>query len=696
MKSFKFIVALVLVLSSQLSISQVPFTPGNIVISRVGDGTTGLSNISSPIFLDEYTPSGSLVQSIQMPVAASGANKMLTALNQSDAQVLTLSPDMKFLTIMGYDAAPGTNENQVIQSALYRRTVGIIDAYGNVNTSTALVNVGGYPLCAVTKNGTDLWFTSQPGPIRYSILGLSVYSDMTASSAYRSVVISKGQLFSSVSTGAIAKVGNGTPTSGTQPPSVLPGLTASGAPCQFFFVDLNQFIPGDDVVYVAQFGANALRKYSLVNGTWISNGQIGTSADKYSGIAVSVTGTTTIIYASRNNTEFANTGGGEVIKITDNTGYSTSSSSFSGTPVIVVPSFAGSNKAIRGVSLVPVKCKMPLLRLGVTDPISAQLFITDSLDAGGPYEYAVTTTPGAPTSGFPVSSNIIVDNTLNPGVHYYMHVRRNCGGGVTSEWATVDFTTVWPPCTAPGNFTQSLSNNNVIISWSPTFTAVKYEYTVSSNPTPQSSGQFVTSPTVTLPGLRSTTQYYLHVRSYCGGGDTSGWSTKAFVTNCFAPLPYLIANNRLAGSAEIGWTGEPGDQLFEYAILTSEAPVSSSLQLTSDTSLSVKDLIPGQRYYFSVRQRCSGGSVSEWGRLAFNVSGIHVFPNPSPDLITIHVYGSSITDQPVYIYDATGKILDRVKLVGNTGTLNIGRYSKGVYFIRYGNTDHYTTTLLKQ
>src|SRR5207248_6179313 len=41
----------------------VPFTQGNIVVYRVGDGssTPGLSSNAAPVFLDEYTPTGTLV-----------------------------------------------------------------------------------------------------------------------------------------------------------------------------------------------------------------------------------------------------------------------------------------------------------------------------------------------------------------------------------------------------------------------------------------------------------------------------------------------------------------------------------------------------------------------------------------------------------------------------------------------------------
>src|SRR5436190_14750865 len=55
------------------------FTAGNLVVYRVGDGSASLNANAAAVFLDEYTASGALVQSIAMPTAVSGSNKRLTA-----------------------------------------------------------------------------------------------------------------------------------------------------------------------------------------------------------------------------------------------------------------------------------------------------------------------------------------------------------------------------------------------------------------------------------------------------------------------------------------------------------------------------------------------------------------------------------------------------------------------------------------
>ena len=55
-----------------------PFAAGDIVVDRIGSGSGALSSAAQVTYLDEYTPSGTLVQSIQMPTAASGGQNALT------------------------------------------------------------------------------------------------------------------------------------------------------------------------------------------------------------------------------------------------------------------------------------------------------------------------------------------------------------------------------------------------------------------------------------------------------------------------------------------------------------------------------------------------------------------------------------------------------------------------------------------
>jgi hypothetical protein len=79
-----------------------------------GDGS--LSSSGTPVYLDEYSPSGTLLGSIAMPTApvtppADGANGAPVASGSAGSEgLLTLSPDGTTLSLTGYDAAVGTTK----------------------------------------------------------------------------------------------------------------------------------------------------------------------------------------------------------------------------------------------------------------------------------------------------------------------------------------------------------------------------------------------------------------------------------------------------------------------------------------------------------------------------------------------------------------------------------------------------------
>src|SRR6266481_1579414 len=55
------------------------FTPGDIVVYRIGTLFSSLGTSAAPVFIDEYAPDGTPVQSIPMPTAVSGNQRRLTA-----------------------------------------------------------------------------------------------------------------------------------------------------------------------------------------------------------------------------------------------------------------------------------------------------------------------------------------------------------------------------------------------------------------------------------------------------------------------------------------------------------------------------------------------------------------------------------------------------------------------------------------
>ncbi len=76
------------------------FTSNNLVIYRAGDGTATLSNHGTPAFVDEYTRSGVLIESIPISTNNYACSGVATA-----EGLMTRSTDKQYLVFVGY----GTN-----------------------------------------------------------------------------------------------------------------------------------------------------------------------------------------------------------------------------------------------------------------------------------------------------------------------------------------------------------------------------------------------------------------------------------------------------------------------------------------------------------------------------------------------------------------------------------------------------------
>ncbi len=338
-----------------------PFTAGNVTVYRVGSGTGSLVNTGNEVFIDEYTPAGSLVQSIPLPTTVVGANKRLIASGTSTSEgLLTRSADGQFLIATGYDATTPVTGLTGSAAATVNRVIGRVNAAGAVDTTTALTDAatGNNVRGAASTDGTDFWIAGGAGGIRHTTLGGTTSTQLsTTVTNLRQPGILNGQLLVSTGSGTavrIGTVGSGLPTTSGQTISNLPGIPAtSGSPYAFFFADLDSGAPGFDTLYVADDTAAALTKYSLVGGSWTSNGTVGVDADDYRGLTGTVSGSNVTLFASRKGGSGA-TGGGEIVSLVDASGYN---GAFTGTPTLLAT--AATNTAFRGIALAPVSATPP-------------------------------------------------------------------------------------------------------------------------------------------------------------------------------------------------------------------------------------------------------------------------------------------------------------------------------------------------
>ncbi|MEJ7660106.1 MAG: hypothetical protein WKG07_11045 [Hymenobacter sp.] len=137
-----------------------PFKPGNLVVARVGDGTAAPLGVAAEVFLDEYTPAGTLVQTIALPSSVSGSNRILTASGNATSELgMTRSADGRYLVLTGYSVSPGTAAVSSSQTTDVARVIGLIAADGTIDTSTSTGDAfnGSNIRTAATVDGTSFY-----------------------------------------------------------------------------------------------------------------------------------------------------------------------------------------------------------------------------------------------------------------------------------------------------------------------------------------------------------------------------------------------------------------------------------------------------------------------------------------------------------------------------------------------------------
>ena len=332
---------------------EAQFTPGNLVVERIGTGAGALSSAATAVFLDEYTTSGTLVQTIAMPTTVSGTNRILTESGTATSDGgLELSTNGQYLTVTGYDAALGTAAVVSTASATFNRIVALINAAGTVNTCTRISDAysGNNIRCAATVDGSVFWTSGASSAIRYlpfnNASPYTTTSISTTPATTRQLEIYSNQLYITSASGSnigINSVTGGLATSGPQTVSILPGLS-SGTPgnaYNFIFFDMDPSVSGYDLLYVAD-NTGGLYKFSFDGTNWTARGSANAILTGITGY-INCSGQPVLYVTagtSANNT---------IVSYTDNAAYNANiSGSFSATIVA-----AGANKVFRGLKFTP-------------------------------------------------------------------------------------------------------------------------------------------------------------------------------------------------------------------------------------------------------------------------------------------------------------------------------------------------------
>jgi hypothetical protein len=109
------------------------FTPGNIVVERLGDGTQALANTGDTIFFDEYTTTGGAGQTPvnSLQISNNGASALIDNGTASTGGAITLSPDGELLCFPGYATnEPFSESLSTTTTTAVPRGVGTLNANG--------------------------------------------------------------------------------------------------------------------------------------------------------------------------------------------------------------------------------------------------------------------------------------------------------------------------------------------------------------------------------------------------------------------------------------------------------------------------------------------------------------------------------------------------------------------------------------
>jgi hypothetical protein len=352
--------------------AQVPFSAGNIVVLRLGDGTSALTKNGNALFLDEYNPTTKVkVQSIALPAAAASGsvNPIILSGTAGSEGALSRSADGQYLALAGYStAAGGSTALATSTGTTIPRVVGIVKYDGTINTSKTFTNFasGSNPRGAYTSDGNSIWMTGGVKGIQYSKLSTSdsaiticnKTSTGSTLSNFRAITVSDGQLFASTGSGSavrVGSVGTGLPTDTGKIITTVPGLpvAAPSSPYAFWAGKTVSISPISNVLYITDdnvsSGSGGIKKYALnvLTSSWDSVGIIDAGI-VYRSVTGIVTGTTVTLYAVRNSDS--------LVSIIDNAAFNAAPSSSTYTSIIAA---MPTGTLFRGVALAPVYNPLP-------------------------------------------------------------------------------------------------------------------------------------------------------------------------------------------------------------------------------------------------------------------------------------------------------------------------------------------------
>ncbi|MEN9969600.1 MAG: hypothetical protein RIR94_1805 [Bacteroidota bacterium] len=273
------------------------FSPGNLIVNRIGDGVNPLGSIAFPLRLQEFIPNGTLVQTLEQQF--DNAN-LLTETGELNVSTGYLNSVDNLVGIPGFAAAPGTNDLAQTQP----KVTNILSTGAAVSTRVV------FPTSGATLPFIDGYLTSLiplpnncfyaagigsagSGGIWY-FDGVNFIQLTAAFAAIRTLEVFNEELYFSTAEipAGIYQVGSGLPTASGQAVSLV---LETPSPRGFSLSPdgLSAYVADDQPINGQNGGG--IQKWTQQNGVWSKNYTHGHRAN---GLLVDYSDSLAKVYAS--------------------------------------------------------------------------------------------------------------------------------------------------------------------------------------------------------------------------------------------------------------------------------------------------------------------------------------------------------------------------------------------------------------
>jgi hypothetical protein len=285
--------------------ASTPPTAGDLMLLVAGASASNTTG--SVVEINTTTATQTAIQTIQLD-----PNSYRMSGSATSTGYVALSSDRSLLAITGHNS----NNTSANANTLNPRGVYTIDASGSVAIQTTYTGTSGNQTRGATTLNDTTWFIADQGGLYTN--GSSTASptgNFRAAKSFGGVVYIGQTSSSNIQVATISAASGGTATP-------LPGLGSNSSFSDFYLVQSGSNGTTYDVLYVLSSTSNTagtIAKYSLVSGTWATNGSYTTTFGGFGLAAASNVSGATLYVTTGQGALTANS----AIKVTDTAGYNT-------------------------------------------------------------------------------------------------------------------------------------------------------------------------------------------------------------------------------------------------------------------------------------------------------------------------------------------------------------------------------------